>query len=152
MSESSLCTMLGLCSSKRRVCWNGPVAQDDFLGKTLLKAVEVMKPHISADLGWTLQGKVVVNGREAEIALNDKTLPLSFPLSGDALKFSVSVIPDGVWGKIVVREYSWSGAWLSPWPTQRLNRTPSQTIPLLRWIKCRGTREAHKEILENIEL
>lgn len=33
--------------------------QGNFLGKTLLEAVEEMKLHISADLGWALQGKAV---------------------------------------------------------------------------------------------
>lgn len=63
------------------------------------------------------KGCVMVNGRESEVALNDKTLSLSFPLSGDDLKCSVSVLPAGVWGMGEVREYPPSGPWLGPWPT-----------------------------------
>lgn len=39
---------------------------------------------------------MMVNGRESEVALYNKTLLLSFPLSGDVSKFSVSMLPAGV--------------------------------------------------------
>lgn len=57
--------------------------------------------------GKTLQGKscIIGNTRESEVASNDKALLSSFPLSGDALRFSVSVLPAGVQGRGAVREY-----------------------------------------------
>lgn len=55
---------------------------------------------------------IMVNVRESEVDPNDKALLSSFLSGGDPSRFSISVLPAGVWGKGVVRDLDWVHSWV----------------------------------------